>query len=1168
MSQDQLEIINRSGEVTFYTLEPTQGITNIGRHPDNDIVLDSPGVGFFHAILDHRSLPYQIIQLSTESTTLLEGVSVSPNTPTPIQNWARLEIAEYTLILLTDKAPPRPIPTEQPASEAEQAPVAQPGAAPLATTPSPPPASEIQEREATPVPATAYRLPTRLPDQIDDYILVEITENEWEIAVEETITTVLTVTNGGALVATFEAQVEGIDPAWVKIEPAQVYLHEEEEASFVISITPPRHSASRAGIYPLAISVTSSNYAGHVSRLGGSLTLAPFKEFIVSELSPKRQSLPWRQRYAEAGFTIKNKGNREETFRIEGLDDERACSFEFLVYEGEEAVGRARQTQVTVTPNEAVTVPMRVTPLSRPLYGLRGKSHSVTVNITTLTGEETPYTIMGQLVNRPLIGPLHVAFIILVFIVTAILVTKPRIRQFTVEPSTGLVEAGDNVLLKWDVSPFATDLNIEGVEKEISGASGEISVSPPTTEKLSYIKYRLIANNFLSRFLKNNLFPLKDTRELTILVVPGVPKIETVTIDHTDIALGDSATINWSVKNADEVLLKVGNKVESIPPEEHMGERTLTPEATTLIVLEARNPSGSEIKSAMLWVNDPIIEKFTVTPSEITAGETVLINWDVYNVDAVQISPLPDTYPSTGQVTHQPQETTFYVLTIKAGESEIREIASVTVNPAPITATMETEPPAIEFFTATPNEVVGEGEAKVQLAWSVTGKVTNVEISSMDSFTGTKLKAKDIVTVSLNHTTAFIVTAHNGPLNASQMVEVKFPDLDTGAETKKEQEEEEKEAEKEAEAASLPEIVFFKLEGEEGYEQNVNFERQDENDDGPVYVYSVVKNSNVMLSWETKNATEVSINSENQPVTGETERVIVDGVTYHLRAKNDLTKVHAFVQVHVVRGANQRPQAVDDIVLTNEDTPVIIKVLNNDSDPDGDPLTIISVTPPSQGSATTNGNTITYTPVRGFTGVDVFTYTISDPGNLNSTARVTVSVGAVNHAPRAVNDNAMTAQDTPVTVAVLNNDSDSDGDTLTVIAVGPPASGGTRTDGNTVTYTPLRGFSGTDSFTYTISDPKGLTAVAMVNVTVTVVMRSQHQSSNAVSNLRLTNKVQLNNNSVPEGKTPLVTIVAPPTQRNVASNGTTDIYTPQPRLLGLASRLKEHYKYFKRLCPT
>ena len=183
---------------------------------------------------------------------------------------------------------------------------------------------------------------------------------------------------------------------------------------------------------------------------------------------------------------------------------------------------------------------------------------------------------------------------------------------------------------------------------------------------------------------------------------------------------------------------------------------------------------------------------------------------------------------------------------------------------------------------------------------------------------------------------------------------------------------------------------------------------------------------------------------------------------------------------------NHPPEAVDDSETTDEDTPVTVEVLANDSDPDGDDLSIIGTTEPASGSITLNDDgTITYTPDADFSGEDSFTYTISDGNGGEDTATVTITVIPVNDPPVAVDDSETTDEDTPVTVAVLTNDSDPDGDALSVIGTTDPANGSITVNADgTITYTPDADFSGEDSFTYTISDGNGGEDTATVTITV------------------------------------------------------------------------------------
>lgn len=190
-----------------------------------------------------------------------------------------------------------------------------------------------------------------------------------------------------------------------------------------------------------------------------------------------------------------------------------------------------------------------------------------------------------------------------------------------------------------------------------------------------------------------------------------------------------------------------------------------------------------------------------------------------------------------------------------------------------------------------------------------------------------------------------------------------------------------------------------------------------------------------------------------------------------------------------VNATNDAPVAQDDAISTSEDMSVVIPVLDNDSDIDGDEIRVTSVNTPSNGSAVVNlDGTITYTPGLNFHGVDTFTYTVSDTNNQTHTGTVTVTVDPLNDQPVAEDDSASTDEDTSVDIAVLTNDSDVDGDTLSVQTTSSPAHGVAVISGNgTITYTPNANFYGSDEFTYTISDANGGSHTATVNVNVNAV---------------------------------------------------------------------------------
>ncbi len=175
------------------------------------------------------------------------------------------------------------------------------------------------------------------------------------------------------------------------------------------------------------------------------------------------------------------------------------------------------------------------------------------------------------------------------------------------------------------------------------------------------------------------------------------------------------------------------------------------------------------------------------------------------------------------------------------------------------------------------------------------------------------------------------------------------------------------------------------------------------------------------------------------------------------------------------------PVARADATVTTGGTAVEVDVLANDGDP-GQVLTLTAVTPPAHGVTTVVAGRVRYQPAAGFTGVDTFGYTATD--GAGGVATGTVSVAVANTAPVPVADRVATGYGRAVTVPVLANDTDADGDALVVRAVGSPASGtATLNPDRTVRYTPATGFSGVVTFSYTISDG-ALAGTASVAVTV------------------------------------------------------------------------------------
>ena len=188
-----------------------------------------------------------------------------------------------------------------------------------------------------------------------------------------------------------------------------------------------------------------------------------------------------------------------------------------------------------------------------------------------------------------------------------------------------------------------------------------------------------------------------------------------------------------------------------------------------------------------------------------------------------------------------------------------------------------------------------------------------------------------------------------------------------------------------------------------------------------------------------------------------------------------------------VNAVNDGPVATNDSVSVDEDSSVSINVLANDSDIDGDTLSVSSASA-SNGSVSINTDgTLAYTPNANFNGNDTISYEINDGQGGSATATVDVTVNATNIDPTAVNDNFTAFEDQSITINVLANDSDADGDSLSITSATAQNGAVTINPNGTISYTPNTNFNGTDSITYEISDGQGGINTAIANITINAV---------------------------------------------------------------------------------
>jgi VCBS repeat-containing protein len=267
-----------------------------------------------------------------------------------------------------------------------------------------------------------------------------------------------------------------------------------------------------------------------------------------------------------------------------------------------------------------------------------------------------------------------------------------------------------------------------------------------------------------------------------------------------------------------------------------------------------------------------------------------------------------------------------------------------------------------------------------------------------------------------------------------------------------------------------------------------------DNANGDLYIQNLsditnVHGGTVALSSDHRTVTftpSSNLNNDTNPGDFYFDYVVYDG-----SAKSDASNP---AQVTIsVAAVNDPPVANDDSAVTNPGVSKTIDILGNDTDVDGslNPATVSIVSDPAHGTYTVDSGTgaVTYQPNAGYTGMDSFKYTVQDdgsplPAQTSNVATVTIRVNA----PPTANDDSFTVNEGGTTsLAVLSNDTDSDGtlDPATIAIVATPSAGTANPNAGQVDYTPDSSSALTDSFQYTVDDNDGATSnAATVQITI------------------------------------------------------------------------------------
>jgi hypothetical protein len=760
--------------------EISQPVINIGSHADNDILLSGAGILPFHATIISQDGKFQLITLGAASSILVDGVPLAAS-PASIAPQQRIDISNFSLFLMPDNGTTRVL--------------------------------VKLSRSTLAVPAAMAQ-----PDTVvgDSPILVNVVGQVSEIDVEQTAYFDLEIINAGQIVAGFSVTLQGVPEAWVNVTPRMVNLNEGQRATVRVSVTPPRESSSTAGKHALQAIVQSPNYAGFQSTSQLGLTIRPYFDYSVGNLSPKEQKIHWRKRSGIAKLPISNHGNSPADFSVSAVDDENGCSFDFLLSKETQLT---RQATLSVPAGGTVTLPIEITPLKQAMIALRSRRYHYTTSVQLTQQALVPQTLSGSVTSVPLIGWWTIMLTVALLLIGLFVLVQPRIYSFGVTSGKDVIEKGDTTRLEWHVSPFATRLNLSNVEQALNYGQTTLTVAPAQSTT-----YELVAGNWLS-----GLLGLDQKRTQTVLVVPPSPTINVFEVDRTEVAQGAPVTVRWSVTKADQAFLTIDEVVYELKPAEFSGERSVVLPKDALVILEAKNASGSELRSYFINVVPPniAVDAYTVwvkpqasaslnpgrstaamprggklfsptyTPPdpnfpdkyvelvpdkssdsgyrvefyqpdrELAKGEQIMLEWNVTGVDnnKLQIAPFTEPLPARGAQPYFPQESMNFVMTAKSGDLEQLFMLPVKVfDGTPPTA------PKIEFFRASPLKMVGEGN--VEFAWSVSGEWTRIQIANGDKVMADYLNPQGFRTIKVTKSSTFILTAWNGTLSSAAPLEI------------------------------------------------------------------------------------------------------------------------------------------------------------------------------------------------------------------------------------------------------------------------------------------------------------------------------------------------------------------------------------------------------------
>ncbi len=396
----------------------------IGRHPDNDIVLDDHSVSAHHARLERTPQGWQVVDLGSTNGTSLENQELEYEEPQEWASYQTLRIGPFALQWQAFTGRPSSRPGAHSAGGAPPPLIVRTGAngrgqarispvearGPLAAAPG-----SVMTLEAI---SAATRQPIDWDDpdliaaQVGETLELTLTPATVEVMPGQEVQVQVMVMNLGTTVEDISLRVLelGQSPTWIILHNGLMKLLPGESQTVLMQVTPPQDSTVLAGAHTIEVQASTSR--GGIESVTGQVLIAPWEEFSL-DLHPRNL-----QEKINCRLTITDLGNFTNVYEIEGLDDSEALNFHFDPPQNGTLVADApNQQHIRLQPGSTSLQTFTIQPKKRPWFRAPTRPFPFKIRVRTQTTDWQ--TLDGQVSVSP---RLSLRFLLLVLFLLLLMV--------------------------------------------------------------------------------------------------------------------------------------------------------------------------------------------------------------------------------------------------------------------------------------------------------------------------------------------------------------------------------------------------------------------------------------------------------------------------------------------------------------------------------------------------------------------------------------------------------------------------------------------------------------------------------------------------------------------------------------------------------------------------